>query len=68
MTVNKSQGQFLKTVGVDLQTFAFTHSQLYIILLQVISTQEITVLLSKNGDRKTNNIVYLEVLFQPTQA
>ena len=29
MTVNKSQGQSLKTVGVDLRTSAFTHGQLY---------------------------------------
>ena len=28
MTINKSQGQSLKTVGVDLQTSAFTHDQL----------------------------------------
>lgn len=32
MTVNKSQSQFLKPVGVDLQTSAFKYGQLYAIL------------------------------------
>lgn len=47
---------------VNLQTFAFTYGQLYIVLSQVTSVQEITVLLSKNDDEKTNNVVYLKVL------
>ena len=65
MTINKSQAQFLKTVGVDLWTFAFTYSQLYVVLSRVTSTQGVTVLFSENDDRKTNNVVYLEVLLQP---
>ena len=65
MTVNKSQGQSLKTVGVDLRTSVFTHGQLYIALSRVTSVQGVTVLLSENGDKKTNNVVYLEVLLWP---
>ena len=68
MTVNKSQGQSLKTVGVDLRTSAFTHGQLYVALSRVTSAQGVTVLLSKNGDGKTNNVVYPEVLLRPPQA
>ena len=68
MTVNKSQGQSLKTVGVDLQTSAFTHGQLYVVLSRVTSAQGVIVLLSENGDGKTNNVVYPEVLLQPPQA
>ena len=68
MTVNKSQGQSLKTVGVDLRTSAFTHGQLYVALSRVTSAQGVTVLLSENGDGKTNNVVYPEVLLQPPQA
>lgn len=64
MTINKSQGPFLKIVGVDLQMSTFTHSQFYIALLQVTSTQRVTVLFSENGDKKIINIVYLEVLLQ----
>ena len=68
MTVNKSQGQSLKTVGVDLRTSAFTHGQLYIALSRVASAQGVTVLLSKNVDGKSNNVVYPEVLLRPPQA
>ena len=68
MTVNKSQGQSLKTVGVDLQTSAFTNGQLYVALSRVTSAQGVTVLLSENGDGKTNNVVYPEVLLRPPQA
>lgn len=68
MTINKSQDQSLKTVGADLQTFAFTHGQLYVALLQVTSAQRVTVLFSENGNGKSNNEVYQEILFRPPQA
>ena len=68
MTVNKSQVQSLKTVGVDLRTSAFTHGQLYVALSRITSAQGVTVLLFENGDRKTNNVVYPEVLLRPPQA
>ena len=42
MTVNKSQGQSLKPVGVDLQTSAFTHKH-YIALSRVTSAQGVTI-------------------------
>ncbi len=67
MTVNKSQGQFIKTIEVDLQTFTFTHIQIYVALLQITNTQGVTVLLSENSDRKTNNVVYPEVLLRLSQ-
>lgn len=59
MTLNKLQGQPLKTVGVDLQTSAFTYGQLYVALSRVTRTQGVTVLLSENSD---NNVVYPVVL------
>ena len=68
MTVKKSQGQSLKTVGVDLRMSAFTHGQLYVALSRVTSAQGVTVLLAENGDGKTNNVVYPEVLLRPPQA
>lgn len=55
-------------MGVDLQTFAFTHGHLYVVLSRVSSAQRVTFLLSQNGDEKTNNVVYLEVLIQLPQA
>lgn len=62
ITINKSQDQSLKTIGVDLQTSTFTYNQLYIISSQVISAQRVTILLFENGDGKKNSIVYLMVL------
>ena len=63
MTVNKSQGQSLETVGVDLRTPAFTHGQLYVALSRVTSLDGLTVLFSEdNSQEKTENIVFPEVL------
>ena len=67
ITVNKSQGQSLKTVGVYLRTSTFTHGQLYVALSRVTSAQGVTVLLYENSDGKTNNVVYPEVLLRPPQ-
>lgn len=64
MTVNKLQGQFLDTVGVGLQSPAFTHSQLYVAFLQVTNVSRLCVLLPEEGDGRTTNIVYPEVLLQ----
>lgn len=65
MTVNKSQGQSLKTVGVDLRTSAFTHAQLYVALSRMTTLQGITILMAENSDSKTKNVVYPKVLLCP---
>jgi hypothetical protein len=63
MTVNKSQGQSLSTVGVDLRSSAFTHGQLYVALSRVTSLNGLTLLFSEdNLQGTTDNIVYPEVL------
>ena len=62
MTVNKSQGQSLQQVGVDLRTCAFTHGQLYVALSRVTSLDGLTLLPSENTPTHTDNIVYPEVL------
>jgi len=61
MTVNKSQGQSLETVGVDLRSSAFSHGQLYVALSRVTDVRRLTVLLAENRTT-TENIVYPEVL------
>ena len=62
MTVNKSQGQSMEKVGVDLRTDAFTHGQLYVPLSRVTSLDGLTLLLSRDTPTITENIVYPEVL------
>jgi hypothetical protein len=63
MTINKSQGQSVKHVGLNLQTAAFSHGQLYVALSRCTSASRIKVLLPANCEnRRTPNIVYKEVL------
>lgn len=61
MTINKSQGQSLNTVGVDLQVPMFCHGQLYVALSRVTNVANMTVLLSKD-QYQTTNIMYPKVL------
>jgi ATP-dependent exoDNAse (exonuclease V) alpha subunit len=62
ITVNKTQGQSLNTVGVDLRMSAFSHEQLYVTLSRVTDVSRLCVLLSQN--KKTENIVYPKVLLR----
>ena len=63
MTINKSQGQSVKHVGLNLQTAVFSHGQLYVALSRCTSASRIKVLLPENCEnRRTSNIVYKEVL------
>ncbi|PIA29184.1 hypothetical protein AQUCO_06200046v1 [Aquilegia coerulea] len=62
MTINKSQGQSVKIVGIDLQNPVFNHGQLYVALSRCTSLRRITVLLPSEEDETTTNVVYPEVL------
>ena len=62
MTINKSQGQSVKYVGVDLRTPVFSHGQLYVALSRCTNSACISVLLPEAGLNSTANIVYPEVL------
>jgi len=59
MTINKSQGQTFKAVGVDMTDESFTHGMLYVALSRVGSPDCLTLLVRE--DRKTRNVVYSEV-------
>jgi PIF1-like helicase/Helitron helicase-like domain at N-terminus/Helicase len=63
MTINKSQGQSLRTVGIDLRSPVFAHGQLYVALSRTTDVKRLLILFSpENKDRVTKNIFYPEVL------
>ncbi|KXN91865.1 ATP-dependent DNA helicase PIF1 [Leucoagaricus sp. SymC.cos] len=62
MTINKSQGQSVKYVEINLQTFVFSHGQLYVAFSCCTSHYCIRVLLPQQYNNKTVNVVYKEVL------
>lgn len=63
MTVNRSQGQTLDMVGLDLTHQAFAAGQLYVALSRVKSWERIKVSMSEEAieTRLTKNVVYKEI-------
>ncbi|CAH0392751.1 unnamed protein product [Bemisia tabaci] len=59
ISINKSQGQTIKTVGVDLRHDCFSHGQVYVAFSRVSSPENLFVL---QPTCKTKNIVYKQVL------
>ena len=62
MSINKSQGQSLKFVGLDLRVPVFTHGQLYVALSRATSGDRIRALLPQDSEGETQNIVFSQVL------
>lgn len=66
LTINKSQGQTLNTVGVDLRNDVFAHGQLYVALSRVRTSRNIKVLvpLSKiiDGVAHCVNVVHQQLI------
>ena len=72
MTINKSQGQTLKQVGLYLKDDVFSHGQLYVALSRVTSYTWIKILIERKDtigheyENYTKNIVYHEILNEVT--
>jgi ATP-dependent exoDNAse (exonuclease V) alpha subunit len=63
MTINKSQGQSVDHVGLDLRNAVFTHGQLYVAISRVTSVHNIKAIWdSRSAQPVTKNIVYPEVI------
>ena len=63
MTINKSQGQSVWFVGIDLRSPVFTHGQLYVALSRATSSSRVKVLLpQEEAGTVTKNVVYKEAL------
>jgi ATP-dependent DNA helicase PIF1 len=63
MTINKSQGQSIINVGIDLRSPVFSHGQLYVALSRCTSADRIKVVFPDDSDTThTSNVVFTEVL------
>ena len=65
MTIHKSQGQTLSRVGVFLPLPCFSHGQLYVAASRLWATPTTSgspSTATRNGERRTRNIVYREAL------
>ncbi|XP_074356514.1 uncharacterized protein LOC141696244 [Apium graveolens] len=71
MTINKSQGQSLKTVGLYLPKSVFSHGQYYVAISRVTSSTGLTIFVDDESGAATNitqNVVYKEVFYGLPEA
>jgi len=63
MTINKSQGQSVEHVGINLQTSVLSHGQLYVAFSRCTSPLNISVFLPEQSQesKRTLNVVHKEV-------
>ncbi len=72
MTINKSQGQTFKKVGLYLPTPVFSHGQFYVAASRISKFENLKIKIENNNDGKqiitnnkyiTRNVVYKEILW-----
>ena len=71
ITINKSQGQTMKTIGVWLPDPIFSHGQLYVACSRVGAPEKLKFAIKPEDPRRplyTRNIVYMEVLSQDPEV
>src|SRR5271170_3677616 len=68
ISINKSQGQSLPEVGLDLRNSVFSHGQLYVALSRVTDVSKLHVLLRDQASRIVENIVWPELLLPQETA
>ena len=56
MTINKSQGQTFKKIGIDLHKDVFANGQLYVALSRVRSQEGLKVFLNKSDNHSNRNV------------
>jgi ATP-dependent DNA helicase PIF1 len=64
MTINKSQGQSLDSVGLYLPKPVFSHGQLYVAMSRVKSKKGLKILIHDSENKPSNtttNVVFKEV-------
>jgi len=64
MTINKSQGQTLDSVGLYLKSPVFLHGQLYVAVSRVTARKSLKILIVNEDNTcgsQTKNVVYSEV-------
>lgn len=65
LTINKSQGQSVKWVGLDLRIPCFSHGQLYVALSRSTSPNRIKAIFPTPDSTYTTNVVYKNALLPP---
>lgn len=58
MTIDKSQGQTLKKIGIDLRRDVFNHGQLYIAMSRVRSWDSLEIYIDHHTDISLVKILY----------
>ncbi|CAH1421449.1 unnamed protein product [Lactuca virosa] len=71
MTINKSQGQSLRKIGIYLSQPVFAHGQLYVALSRATSPDSIKILINSSDTTKNNetkNVVFKDLLHKVTST